>query len=856
MPSFLAASMPGARSLTVVLRSLSARLAAGWGRCQILPAAGNAPLEPWKCLHWSIAVAFVIGGFTVRVAPAADGPPGDLIKHFETTVRPVLVEHCLKCHGPEKQWGSLRLDSREAMLKGGDTGPAIIVGQPDESLMIRAIRHLDAELKMPPPPKNEKLSDKQIADLAAWIKSGAVYPGTKAVSNRHRDPSHWAFQPPRSRAAPGVNRVAWPHSSLDQFLLAKIEAAGLEPAKIADRRTLIRRATFDLTGLPPTPDEVSDFLNDPAQDAFDRLIDRLLASPAYGERWGRHWLDVARYADSNGLDENVAHGNAWRYRDYVVESLNRDTPYNQFLVEQLAGDLIPWRDDFERNRNLVATGFLALGPKVLAEVDEVKMQMDIVDEQIDTVGRALLGMTFGCARCHDHKFDPIDTADYYGLAGIFKSTRTMEHFKKVAKWHENPLNSPEAAARKSDFDAQVARKRAAINDVIAEADARVKSQRPEGATPAEKPETQYPAETRAELKRLRDELAQFEKQAPDLPSAMGVQDDQVVDVAIHIRGNPLKLGEIVPRRIPRILAERANVRFSPSESGRMELVRSLIAEDHPLTGRVIVNRVWRWHFGKGLVRNPDNFGLLGEAPSHPELLDWLAIRFVGDGWSLKKLHRLMVLSAAYQQDSHAPAQSLERDPENRLFGRADLRRLEAEEIRDSLLAVSDSLDPSLGGSLLTVKNRAYFFDHTSKDLTDYSSRRRSIYLPVVRNNVYDMFQLLDYPDAAIPTGDRPTTTVAPQALMMLNSDFMARISAAMSESLASECGGDESARLRRVYVKAYGREPSTAELEENRQFLARVEQQFAKLDPIQQKARAWECLCQTILASNEFIYVE
>jgi hypothetical protein len=483
------------------------------------------------------------------------------------------------------------------------------------------------------------------------------------------------------------------------------------------------------------------------------------------------------------------------------------------------------------------------------------MQMDIVDEQIDTVGRALIGMTFGCARCHDHKFDPIDTADYYALAGIFKSTRTMEHFKKVAKWHENTISTAESAARKAAFDEQLASRRQAIKQFVDRADAQAKAGLPEGTPAPEKLESIYPEEAKTELKRLRDDLIQFEKSAPEMPSAMGVTEDSIADVAIHIRGNPLKLGEVVHRRIPKVLDKTASLQFTAKESGRQELVRSLASPEHPLTGRVLVNRVWRWHFNKGLVSNPDNFGLLGEPPTHPELLDWLAHRFTGHGWSLKSLHRTMMLTSAWQRDSSATANQRERDPENRLISRADIRRLEAEEIRDALIAVSGRLDQTMGGSLLNVKNRAYFFDHTSKDLTDYNSPRRSLYLPVVRNNVYDVFQLLDYPDAAIPTGDRTTTTIAPQALMMLNSDFVTKASSDLADTLLKQPVGSDDDRIRTLYLRAFGRDATADDLAQSQAFLAELQRTLTEGSAELRRTRAWECLCQVVLASNEFIYL-
>ena len=415
---------------------------------------------------------------------AETDPTPEQLRFFETSIRPLLSEKCLGCHGAEKQWGTLRLDSRADMIRGGDTGAAIVPGQPEQSLLLTAVRRTDSALQRPP---KESLTARQIADLTRWIEMGAPFPATaEPGKTRNRDPNHWSFQSPRPPVVPVTTQLGWASSPWDQFILAKLEAASIAPSGKASPLTLIRRATFDLTGLPPTPSEIAEFLEDQQPDAFMRLIDRLLASPAYGERWGRHWLDVARYADSNGLDENVAHGNAWRYRDYVVAAWNQDLPYDEFLVEQLAGDLLPAATDEVRSRLLTATGFLALGPKVLAEVDETKMEMDIIDEQIDTVGRAVLGLTFGCARCHDHKFDPIETSDYYGLAGIFKSTRTMEHFKKVARWYENPLPSAEATAIKASFDAQVTQKKKSIQSVIDQADEFVKTSL--GDTNTAKPE--------------------------------------------------------------------------------------------------------------------------------------------------------------------------------------------------------------------------------------------------------------------------------------------------------------------------------------------------------------------------------
>jgi hypothetical protein len=730
---------------------------------------------------------------TTFAAEPAKQPMAEDLQFFEKSIRPVLVEHCDKCHGEKKQWANLRLDSREGIFKGGDSGPAVIAGNPKESPLIQLVKEPDEKLRMP---KEGKLTERQIADLVKWVEMGAPYPAAAGVAGRNRDPNHWAFQPAKEQSVPAVSDASWPSTPIDNFILANLEAAKLMPTSSADKRTLIRRLSFDLTGLPPSPEDIASFLDDKNPDSTSRLIDRLLASPAYGERWGRHWLDVARYADSNGLDENVAHGNAWRYRDYVVTAFNEDRPYDRFLTEQLAGDLLAVENEGERQRNLIATGFLAIGPKVLAEVDQAKMQMDIVDEQIDTVGRALLGLTLGCARCHDHKFDPIQTADYYGLAGVFKSTKTMENYTKVAKWNENPL---------WDFAPKI------------------------------------PGDT-------------------DPPTAMGVTEDKIIDVAIHIRGNPLKLGDVSLRHVPPVVRGPATPSFTPMESGRRELATWMTDAKNPLTSRVMVNRIWRWHFGQGIVKTTDNFGLLGEKPSHPELLDWLSLRFAESGWSVKKMHRLMLNSSTWQQDSRLLASRESagpQDPENLLLSRMTIRRLEAEEVRDSLLAVSGQVDSTMGGSLLKIKNRGYFFDHTSKDLTDYTSRRRSLYLPVVRNNVYDVLALLDYPDAAIPSGDRATTTVPTQALLMLNSDLVMQSAAALAERLLGEPGSDED-RLRKLSIVVYGRESSAAEVAGNVEFLKQLEKSLVASVP-DKKARelkVWGVLCHTVIAANEFMYVK
>jgi hypothetical protein len=658
-----------------------------------------------------------------------------------------------------------------------------------------------------------------------------------------QDDRSWAFRPPSDPVVPGVGDGEWPASDLDRFVLARLESQGLRPAPPADRRTLVRRVTLDLTGIPPTPAEVDAFLSDDSPAAWERLVDRLLASPRYGERWGRHWLDVARYADSNGLDENVALANAWRYRDWVVRAFGQDLPFARFLTDQLAGDLIDGSEDARREA-LIATGFLSLGPKVLAEGDERKMEMDIIDEQVDTVGRAFLALTIGCARCHDHKFDPISSADYYALAGIFKSTKTMDSFQRIAKWHENTIASEAAVAERTERERRAKELEGLVEKLEAE-EKEPATSNPERVRRLE--------DSRAELTVLRQTLAS------ELDSAPGVVEGQAANLRVHVRGSHLDLGPEVARGLPAVLGR---IDIPTSSSGRLELARDLTRRDHPLTARVFVNRVWRWHFGSGLVRTTDNFGSLGEQATDAPLLDWLASRFVDDSGSIKALHRRILGSSTYRMSSVGETESASKaaaiDPANELLWCFPSRRIEAEVLRDSLLAVSDLLDLTVGGPSIThVKNREFLFDHTSKDTTRYESRRRSLYLPVIRNHLYDAFELFDYPDPAVSNGDRSTTTVPSQSLFLLNGDLVLDAAGALASEIARE-GLDGVRRVEELYRRALGRPPTDTELARSETFLSRYRDvvfpetpdDAAKVDHA-----ALAALAQALLVSNEFVYL-
>lgn len=813
------------------------------------------------------AVLLLILVLAVTRTTAADSKPAPQprdkagVAYFEKHVRPLLIRRCYSCHSGQARplRGELRLDTRAGWQRGGESGTAIRPGRPKASLLVKAVRYDDDSLQMPP---KRKLPADEIRILEHWISLGAPDPrtGHKTSGSKRGTADHWAFRPLVAPPIPGatVDPGGWSQTPVDRFLLSRLRENQLAPSPSADRLTLIRRVSFDLLGLPPSPEEIETFLADRQPTAWQQLVDRLLASPHYGQRWGRHWLDIARYADSNGLDENVAHGNAWRYRDWVISAWNSGLPYDQFVRHQLAGDLLPDIPSPDRQRHrtqrLIATGFLSLGPKVLAEVDAKKMEMDIVDEQVNTVGRSFLGLTLGCARCHDHKFDPISMRDYYALAGVFQSTKTMEHFKKVARWWENPIATATEQQRLAKHKKQLAATKAEIDSVIKSARADLGKTPGSGETKTKDEESRFPAGTRDKLKSLRADLKTLETTMPELPTAMGVIDGKVADTQIHLRGNHLALGETVPRGVPEVLAGTDSRRFPAGQSGRLELANWLTASNHPLTARVFVNRLWRWHFGRGLVATTDNFGQLGDRPTHPHLLDFLATEFIRGNWSIKRLHRLIVLSSAYRMQSSPRADAMAVDPENRLWWRSPLRRLEAEALRDAMLSVTGSLDTSMRGSLLHVKNRGYFFDHTSKDETRYNVPRRSVYLPVVRNHLYDVFTLFDYTDASVMTGHRATTTVAPQALFLLNSKLVHRVSRQLAGVALDAPAANVSQRLDRLYRRILGRPATSTDLDHARRFLDRVQATLpqGKSTPI----NTWTALCHVLVASNEFIYLK
>ncbi|MDH3582717.1 MAG: DUF1549 domain-containing protein, partial [Phycisphaerae bacterium] len=692
-------------------------------------------------------------------APAAITPANKAL--FERHVRPILVKHCYECHSAEakKIKGGLLLDSLEGWMNGGDSGEVIEPGHPEKSLLIEAVRYDDPDMEMPP---KYKLRDSEIAVLTRWVKVGAPDPRTGASAGPARRTidveagrKFWSFQPVSKPQIPRPQRNEWARTDIDRLVLARLESASLAPVADADRRTLLRRLSYDLVGLPPTPEEFQAFLNDSAPGALDRVVDRLLQSPRFGERWGRHWMDVVRYAESTGRTRNYAFQYAWRYRDYVIDSFNADKPYDRFVREQVAGDLLPADSPAQRDEQVIATGFLALGAPDLNERDKVQFKMDQVDEQIDVTSRAVLGLTMACARCHDHKFDPIPTEDYYALAGIFKSTDTLIGYG--AKQGGGNKLSPKAliSIGADDSNEQAARDNheRQIREVRQES-ARLQQEikKLTGALKDRKnlrrQETQRElAAAKKKIRPLRNRLKQLEKDGPvSAHMAMGVQEGSDPDhCRVHVRGDHTNQGKSVPRGYLQVISAGNNPPIPADQSGRRQLAQWLTSPRNPLAARVMVNRIWYHLFGQGLVRTVDNFGETGDRPADPQLLDYLAARFVEDGWSVKKLIRLIATSRTYQLSSSFDSRNYEADPENRLHWRMNQRRLEVEALRDGMLLVSGqlNLEPPVASPMSKMKSgelgRQVKFDQGA-----LASNRRSVYVPVVRSFVPVMFETFDF----------------------------------------------------------------------------------------------------------------
>ena len=777
------------------------------------------PLGLITCLvHWLVAVS--AAEFETRESSAG-------LEIFEKSIRPALIEHCFECHSAQAKSlkGGLRLDARDLLLAGGDSGPLFDAGDPDSSLLLSALRQ--ETLEMPP---RGKLPDATIDAFQEWIELGAPTPASfqaseASVSMPSSAERHWAFRPILRVNPPRAESGHWARNPIDLFILHAMKGKGLSPSAPAKPATLIRRLSFDTIGLPPSEPQFEATRIAPHPAWYEGQIEGFLAAPQFGEHWGRKWLDLARYADTNGVDENYNFLNAWRYRDYVVRAFNRDKPFDQFLIEQIAGDLLPKIEDSHRQADqIIATGFLTLGPKMLAEQDKDKLLMDIVDEQIDVLCKTAIGMTIGCARCHDHKFDPISSEDYYAMAGIFASTRTMANTNHVSFWTETVLPNPRNLTLIKRHEASLSERETAIDQLKRE---------PSSEENKEKIRSQE-----KELKALRD-------RGPDLPKAMAVVDGIPRDLAIHIRGNHLNQGATpIPRGVPSQISPPLPGALPARSSGRLELARWFTDDDNPLTARVMVNRIWQGYFGKGLVSTPSNFGTRGGEPSHPGLLDWLAMELVDSDWSLKHIHRLILSSSTYRQASQPRPEMARIDPDNRYYWKQNRRRLSAEGIRDSILQVCRQLDLRMEGRVDHANRNETYYRGNGEE---FQSPRRSIYLPVIRGRGYDLFNTFDYSESGAHLAQRTVTTVPHQALFMLNAPLVIDAAEAMAAQLDPGSGD-----LTPLYRGILFRNPSPDE----RRLAAALQRQVKSFTEPDSKRSPVGVLIQSLIASNEFVYVD
>jgi hypothetical protein len=770
---------------------------------------------------------------------------------FRSRIQPVLTEKCLSCHR-DKPKGKLRLDTRAALVTGGGRGPAIVPGEPEKSLLLKVIRHHEGTPKMPPKEK-ERLSEKTVADFAKWIADGAVWSdsaiGVTSNGISAEQKAFWAFQPVTRPAAPAVSDASaeWRRNPIDAFVIARQLEHSLTPGKMADARTLIRRASYDLLGLPPSPAEVSEyeaaFARD-AKSAWHDLIERLLTSRHYGERWGRHWLDVVRYADTAGDAGDFPIPEAYKYRNYVIDSFNNDKPYDQFVREQIAGDQLPFENDDQRWEQTVATGYLAISRRVGVSPQNLKHL--VIEDTLNNLGKTFLGLTIGCARCHDHKFDPIPTADYYSLYGIFDSSVYPHPGAEHMPWRRDFVyrigneKAAELLREKRRILEDWNRKERADFELYRD----FQRKPPSELTGSRETAWKVVLETR-EARRPHAESF------PDLEIAYGILDGNPRDVSIQEQGNPRSTGPVVRRGFLQILGGQ-KLADNSKGSGRRELAEWLTDPQNPLTARVMVNRIWHYHFGRGLVRTTSDFGIRGERPTHPKLLDFLAAEFVANGWSVKQLHRLIMRSQTYRLASAELETNSKVDPENRFLWRANRRRLDAEQIRDSILAFSRKLDLSPGGRHPFGHHLTYFYRQHEPFQESFPTNRRSVYLMQQRIQKDPYLDLFDGPDGNVSLSERKATTTTLQALFLMNSEFMHEQSGVLARRILAEA--DESpARVQLAYHLIFGRAATPAEVDRAEAYLEKVQQ--PRVGP-SSESEAWSGYLRTMISSNEFLYAE
>lgn len=826
-----------------------------------------------------VVVCCGLGLWAWAETPTEETPEfnAEQVTFYEQEVLPILKANCYKCHGPgEKIRGGLRLTHRNYVLDGGDLGPVVDLKDASKSLLLKAIGYQD-DLKMPP---SSPLPAEQVAVLKKWVEQGLPFSKEtlrgEAVKHEEApkaDGDYWAYKAVQRPELPSVKHADWVRSPIDAFILQRLEQEGLTPAPAASRGTMIRRAYYDLTGLPPTPEEVQSFVNDPDPAAYPKLIDRLLASPHYGEKWGRHWLDVVHYAETNGYERDGIKPHAWRFRDYVIDSFNQDKPFDQFIREQLAGDELPG----ENPASIVATGYYRLGVWDDEPADPLLARYDELDDIVATTSQVFLGMTMNCCRCHDHKIDPLPQTDYYKFVAFFQDVPHFSDNRDVVS--RNNLTDITPPDRRRQYEAELKKREARMGELRQAMtkleEIGIKKMPAEDQRASEGLDRQLVIDRKLKmfleesefaeyekLKREHDQLNSAPKPARDL--ALSVNNCQVPAPVTHVllRGNPHVPGDRVEPGYPEVLTSDLPAIPEPQPGAktagrRLVLANWIASPGNPLTGRVFVNRLWQYHFGKGIVGTPNDFGLYGDDPTHPELMDWLAAEFTDGGWTLKRMHRLLMLSSTYQMSSAANAEALQKDPANALYWRFPMRRLTAEELRDSFLAVSGQLNLKAGGpsiyppiprEVLQGQSNPGSGWHTSNP---EDSARRSVYVHVKRSLLLPILATHDAADTDTSCPVRYNTIVPTQSLGMLNSEFSHQQADAFAQRLERDAGGDVAAQVRRALWLIAGREPRAAEVEQD---LALI-QQFRE-DGKQEPHAALKLYCLLLLNTNEFVYLD
>ncbi len=811
------------------------------------------------------------GDGAIPDAPAPQfvaAPTAEQVDFFEKRIRPVLTEQCYECHSAnaKKIKGGLVLDSRAGVQRGGDTGPAVTPGDPDASLLIEAVRHQNEDIAMPP---KKRLPPEVVRDFEQWVRMGvpdprasdtvAIVQAKEAIDwNKARE--WWSFRPLAAPKLPEVKDAAWAANDVDRFILARLEAAGLRPAADAEKRALIRRATYDLTGLPPAPEEVDAFLGDNSPRAFETVVDRLLASPRYGERWGRHWLDVARYADTAGDNSDFPIPQMRKYRDWVIAAFNRDLPYDEFVREQLAGDLLGGSSEEERQQRLIATGYIANARRFGSRVEDYPQHLTIEDT-IDNFGRAFLGLTINCARCHDHKFDPISTQDYYALYGIFNSTRYPWPGIELEQKQRDlvPLvpaeKLAEAESKKKARDKEQARLDSDVKK-LKEALKKITEGTAKAETDSKTAENEK-AKLETDIQRAEKTAAEYRAQPAEYEFAYAVAEaPKAADVAVQIKGDPAKPGNVVHRRFLTVLGG-AELPPNAKGSGRAQLADWLLAKENPLPARVMANRLWHYHFGRGIVPTPSDFGKQGKPPTHPELLDFLAAKFRDSGWSIKALHRLIMLSHTYRLSSGRDAATIERDPNNELFSAFPRQRLDAESIRDTMLALGGNLDLSAPKPHPFPPEKDWKFTQHNPFKAVYDTNQRSVYLMTQRIQRHPYLALFDGADPSASTPARPTSTTPVQALYLLNDAFVHDQARRIAARIIAEASTPD-LRLQRAAQLILSRPLATDEVEFGKSFLTTVTPKLRESGTPEKETElaAWQSYVRSLFRVNEFVYID